>query len=69
MKQADIVGILRRNTDSTARTAFGHWALTDKQMANLIHDIVHECSRVAKLSTGDNKVCDVIESHFGLDDK
>ena len=29
--------------------------------------IVLECSRVAKLQTGDNKVCDAIEQHFGVE--
>lgn len=28
--------------------------------------IVLECSRVAKLAVGDNKVCDAIEHHFGI---
>lgn len=28
--------------------------------------IVLECSRVAKLAMGDNKVCDAIEDHFGI---
>ena len=29
--------------------------------------IVLECSRVAKLAVGDNKVCDAIEHHFGIE--
>lgn len=69
MKRADIVGILRRNSDPVANAAFGHWALTDEQMSDLIADIVLECSRIAKLATGDNKVCDAIEQHFGLEDE
>lgn len=68
VRQADIVGILRRTTDHTTNVAFGHWALDDQQMANLIHEIVLECSRVAKLTTGNNKVCDAIEQHLGIMD-
>lgn len=66
-KMADIVGILRKNTDPVTCAAFGHWALDDEQMSSLITDIVMECSRVAKLSTGSNKVCDAIEHHFGIE--
>ena len=41
------------------------WANEDKlKFAELI---VRECSRVAKLKIGHNKVCDAIEQHFGLD--
>lgn len=29
--------------------------------------IVRECSRVAKLETKDNRVCDAIEKHFGVE--
>jgi len=29
--------------------------------------IVRECSRVAKLAVADNKVCDAIEQHFGVE--
>lgn len=65
-KRADIVGLIQRNTDPVAYNVFGHWALTDEQIASLITDIVQECSRVAKLATGDNKVCDAIEQHFGI---
>lgn len=68
MRQADIVGILRRTTDPVANAAFGHWALSDEQMAELIQEIVLECSRVAKFATGDNRVCDAIEQHFGIED-
>jgi hypothetical protein len=28
--------------------------------------IVRECSRVAKLEVGTNRVCDAIEKHFGV---
>jgi hypothetical protein len=28
--------------------------------------IVQECSRVAKLEVGTNRVCDAIEKHFGV---
>lgn len=66
MKPADIVSILRRNSDSAANKAFGHWALSDEQIAGLIQDVVLECSRVAKLTTGSNAVCDAIEQHFGI---
>lgn len=66
-KMADIVGILRKNTDPVACAAFGHWALDDEQMSSLIADIVLECSRIAKLETGSNKVCDAIERHFGIE--
>ena len=55
------------NGDPVAYNVFGHWALTDEQIASLITDIVKECSRVAKLATGDNKVCDAIEQHFGIE--
>lgn len=44
-----------------------HWALDNEQMSSLIADIVLECSRVAKLETGSNKVCDAIERHFGIE--
>lgn len=67
IKPADIGGIIRRNTDPVANAAFGHWAFDDEQLANLISDVVLECSRIAKLHTGDNKVCDAIEQHFGLE--
>lgn len=29
--------------------------------------IILECSRVAKLEVGTNKVCDAIENHFGIE--
>jgi hypothetical protein len=29
--------------------------------------IVRECSRVAKLEVGTNRVCDAIEKHFGVE--
>jgi hypothetical protein len=29
--------------------------------------IVQECSRVAKLAVGTDKVCDAIEQHFGVE--
>ena len=29
--------------------------------------IVQECSRVAKLEVGTNRVCDAIEKHFGVE--
>lgn len=29
--------------------------------------IVQECSRVAKLQTRDNRVCDAIEGYFGIE--
>lgn len=29
--------------------------------------IVLECSRVAKLTAADNRVCDAIETHFGIE--
>ena len=35
-----------------------------KKFAELI---VRECSRVAKLKIGHNKVCDAIEQHFGVE--
>jgi hypothetical protein len=28
--------------------------------------IIQECSRVAKLEVGTNRVCDAIEKHFGV---
>jgi hypothetical protein len=30
--------------------------------------IVRECSRVAKLEVGTNRVCDAIEKHFGVEE-
>ena len=66
-KMADIAGVLRRNTDPIANAVFGHWALDNEQMSSLIADIVLECSRIAKLETGSNKVCDAIERHFGIE--
>jgi hypothetical protein len=35
----------------------------DSKFAQLI---VQECSRVAKLEVGTNRVCDAIEKHFGV---
>jgi len=29
--------------------------------------IIRECSRVAKLEVGTNRVCDAIEKHFGVE--
>ncbi len=33
----------------------------------LIEMVVLECSRVAKLEMKDNRVCDAIENHFGVE--
>ena len=30
--------------------------------------IIQECSRVAKLEVGTNRVCDAIEKHFGVEE-
>lgn len=68
MHRADIVSIVKRNADSLATATFGHWAFDDQQLTALITDVVKECSRVAKLHTGSNAVCDVIEHHFGLEE-
>ena len=54
-----------------------HWgkidALTDseqeelQQLEKFAQLIVKECSRVAKLEVGTNRVCDAIEKHFGVE--
>lgn len=42
--------------------------VTQESFNGFVLDLIEECSRVAKLATCDNKVCDAIESHFGLMD-
>lgn len=39
--------------------------IRDQVFAKLI---VQECSRVAKLQSLDNRVCDAIEGHFGINE-
>jgi hypothetical protein len=43
----------------------GSTADFEKKFAELI---VRECSRVAKLEVGTNRVCDAIEKHFGVEE-
>jgi hypothetical protein len=40
--------------------------LSKKQVYEFAELIVRECSRVAKLEVGTNRVCDAIEKHFGV---
>ena len=40
---------------------------TSDMMTKFAELIVRECSRVAKLKIGHNKVCDAIEQHFGVE--
>jgi hypothetical protein len=45
----------------------GYHNIPDEFKQKFAELIVRECSRVAKLKIGHNKVCDAIEQHFGLD--
>ena len=45
----------------------GYHNIPDEFKQKFAELIVRECSRVAKLKIGHNKVCDAIEQHFGVE--
>ena len=51
-------------TETPMRAFVECWEDEPEKFAELI---VRECSRVAKLEVGTNRVCDAIEKHFGVE--
>jgi hypothetical protein len=51
-------------TETPVRAFVECWEDDLEKFAQLI---VQECSRVAKLEVGTNRVCDAIEKHFGVE--
>ena len=44
------------------------WKFSESELEKFAQLIVQECSRVAKLEVGTNRVCDAIEKHFGVEE-
>lgn len=45
----------------------GCYIISPDKLDKFAELIVQECSRVAKLEVGTNRVCDAIEKHFGVE--